>query len=441
MAPLDPIFPGLGTASYDVRQYTLALKWDPATHVLDARTTIAAVARDSLRSVSLDYSGPPVVAAAVDGTGTTPHEGNKKLVLPLPHGVNPGDPFTAVVHTHGRPGGGGFSVHGEQIRQGWIDSRDGGTVTLDEPNGAHTWFPCNDHPSDKAIFAFRVTAPSSLTVVANGVLSGRRTRGHDTTWTYREPTPMATYLAQVVTGRYVVQRHGTVAGVRLRNVLPKAFVPRLERILAPEPRILIFLSKRFGVFPFDTYGGLVVNGYPVTGLETQTLTTFSMQRLLSHGRTYDGVVQAHEMTHQWFGDAVSPATWRDIWLNEGFATYGQWLWEAEIGGPSPELHAREVLRRRALLARLGPTAMPAGPGDLFGDQVYSGGALALQALRDHVGASVFFRILRSWYRTFRGRSASTAQFIGLASRVAGEDLEAFLHPWLYSATRPSSLPG
>jgi aminopeptidase N len=437
--PRDPLFPTLGNGGYDARHYRLAIRYDPDTGIADTTTTLQAIATEQLRAFTLDYDGPPVLSVSVAGHSADARRTGEKLVVETEPPIDDGDTFEVRVHTRGVPESRSFTFHGLRLTQGWIDTG-GAVITMDEPDAAHSWYPCNDHPSDKATFTFRVSAPSGLAVLANGSRSPTQTRGDRSVWTYEERDPMATYLAQVAIGPYVVEPAGRVEGVELTNAFLPKDVRRMQRTFARQGDILRMLSDTFGPFPFDTYGAIVAPGIQVFALETQTITTFSRDRLLEHDVGYDEVVIAHEMTHQWFGDAVSPATWSDLWLNEGFATYGQWLWEQQLDGRTPEDQAREVLRDRRQLARLAPTAAPQQPSDLFGDQVYAGGALVLQALNDRVGQDTFLRTLREWYRQNRGRSVTTADFIALASDVAGEDLGPFLHDWLYEAERPSSLP-
>jgi aminopeptidase N len=168
-------------------------------------------------------------------------------------------------------------------------------------------------------------------------------------------------------------------------------------------------------------------------LETQTLTLIGAD-IAEEGRGAD-VILLHEMAHHWFGDSVSPATWRDIWLNEGFATYSEWLWEERTGGTSAATTARRLSR-----SSFGQLDVPAGdPGadELFSPTVYFRGAMVLQALRERVGDDAFFVTLRRWADDHRFGVASTDDFIDLAEQVAGQDLGDLFDAWLYASELPA----
>jgi aminopeptidase N len=149
----------------------------------------------------------------------------------------------------------------------------------------------------------------------------------------------------------------------------------------------------------------------------------------------------HELAHQWFGDAVTLAKWPDIWLNEGFATWSEWIYNERHGGPSAqetfdELYAPPEADNEDLWSPA-PAALP-GPEVLFSRPVYDRGAMTLQALRGKIGDRAFFNLLRSWYRDHRGGNVTTADFIALAERKSGRDLSGFFRVWLYREGKPQS---
>ncbi|HSL08334.1 MAG TPA: M1 family aminopeptidase, partial [Pseudonocardiaceae bacterium] len=190
-----------------------------------------------------------------------------------------------------------------------------------------------------------------------------------------------------------------------------------------------------------THLGGVVPDAPTMGfaLETQTRPVYAP--VFFDGDENVRVV-VHELAHQWFGDSVSVRHWRDIWLNEGFATYAEWLYSERTGGPSAQQTA--VQRYARLPADADFWRIPPGdPGAarVLDGPVYSRGAMALQALRVAVGDEDFFTALRTWVTERRGGNGSVADFLAVVERVSGEQVDDVAQAWLFSSTRPSASPG
>jgi len=287
--------------------------------------------------------------------------------------------------------------------------------------------------------------PEGHTAIANGRLLWQRTRHGRTTWRWAEDSPMSSYLVTATNGAFQTRFD------RLPNGLPEynavdpdtresesdpAPAPDLawER-LAAQPEIVAFFTKLYGEYPFSSVGS-IVDWAPNVGyaLESQSKPNFD--------RIPDPATLVHELAHQWFGDAVTPSSWPDIWLNEGFATWSEWIYDERHGGspasvPFADLCATPEAGDAGQDLWFPAPAALKGPDQLFGTPVYSRGALTLQALRTLAGDSTFFRILRTWYREHRGGNASTADFIALAERKTGRDLGAFFEDWLYKEGRPT----
>lgn len=446
----DRLYPGLGNGGYDALHYDLALRYATAAPTSPATGTVTMTARatQTLSSFDLDYSGGAFGTVTVDGRPARHTRPAEELVITPARPIRKGATFTVVVSgftaTPTAPDGStaagtAFFVTGE------------GSATAGQADGMHHMFPSNDHPSDKASFTFTLDVPSNETAVANGVLTRKVAAGPRTIWTFEQREPMATELTQIVVGAYTVVPRGTVGGVTVRDVVPTALLADYRALLAVEKRQLAWLTARVGPYPFSQYGSLIVTA-PDLGfaLETQTLSLFDTTLFTDYPEGVWSPVMTHELTHQWFGDSVAPSAWTDIWQNEGHATWYEITWAEENGQLTDDYGYPTVdeLMRAAYAngdqarADHGPVALPLSGSvdDLFSSQSYEGGALVLYALRQKIGPVAFVRVEKAWAQVFRGRSASTDDFIATASVVSGQNLFPFLRSWLYGTTTPP-MPG
>jgi aminopeptidase N len=432
--------PTLGNPGYDVRHYGIDLSFDPDNRFLDSRVTMTATPTTSLDSINLDFIGFDVDEVTINGERATFARTERDMTIRPGKALAAGQEFTLTVRYRGTPEP-ITSMAGVRATLGWNVSSSRTEYVVSEPDGARSWFPCNDHPSDKASYTFRLTVPEPLVAAANGVLIDTIAGAGRTTWVWEMDAPMASYLATVVIGNYAIvhdEGASVVAGVPVRNLLPPnapdyfLFPPNasdtvesfLLETMGRQGEMIAFLSDHLGPYPFDTYGVALVPGVP-GALETQTLAVV--------GVPLENVL-VHEIAHQWFGNHVSVARWKDVWLNEGFATYAEWLWQEHRGKANvAELAAFEYSQQRDL--GLPPPGDPP-PHDLFNRSVYGRGALTLHALRLRVGDKAFFGTLRAWGDRYGGGSASTLDFIALAEEMSASDLTSLFDGWLYDATMP-----
>ncbi|UQA92700.1 M1 family metallopeptidase [Streptomyces halobius] len=438
----DRLFPTLGNPGYDVLSYDIALDYPGRNdRPMTAVTEITARATASLDHLNLDFDRGTVQSVQVDGLPAEHARHGEDLVVTPVIPVVPDRELRIVIRHTSDPRG--------RNDGGWLRTVDG-LAMANQADAAHRVFPCNDHPSDKALFTFRITTPRKLTAVASGLSRGHRDRGTRRVWTYRTAHPMATELAQVSIGKSSVLRHRGPHGLPLRDVVPAADRTLLAPWLAKTPDQMAWLERRLGRFPFETYGVLIADAKTGFELETQTLSLFEKGLFTSRRLPawYVEAVMVHEMAHQWFGNSVSPHRWSDLWLSESHATWYEMLYTNEKGDSRGSMEAR--LRRAyeysdRWRADGGPPARPkpSDPGkkiSIFRPIVYDGSALILYALREKIGKDAFGRLERAWVARHRDGSAGTREFIALASETAGRDLSGFLHGWLYGTKTPP-MPG
>ena len=209
-----------------------------------------------------------------------------------------------------------------------------------------------------------------------------------------------------------------------------------EGSFARQAEIIDFLEERFSRYPFSTGGG-IVDDYDnlLFALETQTRSIYS-KFFFTSPPSGDSVV-VHELAHQWFGDSVALAEWKHIWLNEGFAQYSEWMWSEEEGlGTAQEQFDAAYNGIPATDPFWSVVIGDPGPQLLFDDAVYVRGAMAVHQLRLAVGDRDFFRILRAWTTRRAGGNGTIPQFIRLAERVSGEQLDELFRVWLFTGSKP-----
>ena len=413
----DPYFPDAGNGGYDVTQYDLDLTWDPDAGRMDGIASLTATATQDLSSFVVDLAaGMEVGDVTVDGEpAAVARESERDLRITPAEPLAEGRGFTTVVTYGGPPS----TVPGDEFFDpGWFGD-DGEVYALFEPIGAAALFPVNDHPTDKAGYAFRITVPEDLDVAANGLLQETIPGDGVKTWVFDAPDPMASYLVQVVIADLTFAESEGPRGLPIRHAYDADVAGDFDAVMDRTAAMIEAFEAWFGPYPFVAYGAVVVDDPLSLALETQTLSIFGSTTASSED------IVAHELAHQWFGDDVSPETWRDIWLNEGFATYAQWLWAA--GG---DIAAVEPLAEQALAGELALPPADPGPGRLFDISVYDRGALTLHVLRHTVGDDVFFAILQDWVSRFGGGVATTADFEALAEELSGQELTPMFDAWL-----------
>ncbi|HEY8116919.1 MAG TPA: M1 family metallopeptidase [Actinomycetota bacterium] len=426
----DPYYPRFGNGGYDVQHYDLAIRYGPRTNHLRGVATITALTTQSLSCFSLDLVGLTVHAITVNGDPATWSRTHHELMITPAVPLASGADLSVLVTYDGFPKG--FVIPSLGAVSGFIRTADG-VIVAGEPEAATAWFPVNDHPSDRASYTFRITVPTGFKVVANGVRESTDAQGDWTSYVWQAHDPMASYLATFGVGEWTMRFRTTSSGLPVIDAIDPDVLPRVRASVRREPEILDFLESRFGPYPFESVGGI----FPDTGrlafaLETQTRPVYS-RYFFPNG---DSVI-VHELAHQWFGDLVAVDRWQHIWLNEGFATYAEWLWSGHEGFGTPG-------RTFEAIWRAIPGDSPfwhvvigdPGVDHLFDGAVYVRGAMTLQALRNRVGDDAFWSTLHLWTEQHAFGTGRTDGFIALAEQVSGQDLSDLFDVWLFTPGRP-----
>ncbi|WP_330341766.1 M1 family metallopeptidase [Streptomyces sp. NBC_00557] len=422
----DPYFPLSGNGGYHVRHYDLTLRYDTTSRRLDGTAVLAARAGRNLSRFDLDLTGLKVTRVTVDGAPAAFRHTGQELVVTPRRTLRTGRDFRIAVAYHGTPKP---VTDPDGSADGWIPTDDGAFVA-GEPQGAMTWFPANAHPRDKSSYDITITVPQGRTAVANGVLLGQRTAHGRTTFRWREPQPMAAYLATATVGTFKAEQYTTRDGIRVYNAVDPREASAAAPVLKKLPSVLAWESTLFGPYPFRSAGSVVDHANVGYALETQTRPLYDSAPDLG--------TLVHESAHQWFGDSVSLTAWKDIWLNEGFATYAEWLYTEQHGGDRAQ-KAFDALYARPASDHLWafPPGDPGSGARIFDTPVYARGAMALHELRRAVGDRDFFRILRAWAAGHRYGHGTTAQFERLAEHVSGKRLDGVFHTWLFTKGKPN----
>lgn len=441
----DPFFPLAGNGGYHVRHYALELDYDRGTNFLEGAALIKATATQDLSRFNLDLRPfMEVRKLQVNGRSVAfSREGEHELVVNPSFGIRDGARFNVMVHYSGEPQA---IVDPDESIEGWVPTHDGAFV-VNEPQGSPGWYPVNDTPRDKATYEFEVTVPTGREAIANGVLVGHEDDGEKATWRWDENNPMAPYLATATNGEFDTRFREILGGLPEYNAVDPttrlfgqtAPNPQLawDRLDAHQPAAVQVFSEVYGPYPFEAIGAIVDYAPNVFyHLESQTKANYWVVPGVS--------TIVHEVAHQWVGNAVTPETWNDIWLNEGFARWSEWIYTERTSGQSAQTTFNTQYATPATNTAFWnpPPGDPGGPEHMFDGTVYARGAMTIQALRQKIADDdVFFGILRAWYAENRNSNVTTADFIALVKResdIPDAELDNFFQVWLYTPGKPAT---
>ncbi len=432
----DPYYPAKGDPSVDALHYGLKLRWAPKHRKLKGKATIAFRATAAESRIQLDLGNPlKVRGVRLDGRTVAFSHPGKNLVVNAGVVLAKDSRHTLIVRYAGKPKHVKAPTDRADIAHlGWTVTKGGQVWTMQEPYGAYSWYPVNDQPSDKAFYDVRISAPKAWVGIFNGKLENRRTTAKRTITRWHLASPASSYLTTIAIGDYVRHRDRGPHNLPITYWVPRGDQSTLSE-LRRTPKMIKWLEKRLGPYPFDRIGAVVVPNF--SAMETQTLVTMGGQLLRDYGARSFRADLLHEYSHQWYGDTVTPDNWPDLWLNESFAMYTQIRWEVSRGWET-----MNQWRRYLKLTDNDSRASDGPPGayhpQQFGDTcVYHCGALMLDRLRTKVGVSTFNAIWQGWPQKHRFASVDRSTYIDWASARAGQDLGPFLTAYLTSATTPA----
>ena len=414
---------------FHVRHYGLDLTYRVLPNRLDGTATLDIVTWKELNTMTLDLVNNMTVrrVTAVGPGGRALKvarfkHSNNKLRVTLSESVRADGEFQLIIRYSGNPRG-RRTTWGDI---GW-EELESGSIVGSQPNGAPSWFPCDDTPDEKATYDIRITADNPFTAISNGELVSQQRSGSTTTWHYRTKHPMATYLVTMQIGEYT----RVELGERTEAYVPAQFIDQAKDAFRDQQEMLDVYEGLFGQYPFTRYTVVMTEDDLEIPLEAQGLSIFGSNMVTPE---WERLV-AHELAHQWFGNSLGLAQWDDIWLNEGFACYCEWLWFEHKGtsAASSALQHYQGLRAKPQDLVIGDP----GPRDMFDDRVYKRGALTIHALRVLLGDEAFFEAIRAYVDAGTHSVVEPIDLRTQLYRVGDQEkIDELLDAWLYSPTLP-----
>lgn len=424
----------------DVLHYDIDLKINPAASTIQGTVTMTFVPTATLGVLKMRLKQPLAVSSCtLDGAAVVPRRNDSDLVFSFNPGLAPGTTHIVRIKYDGAP-----SRPNDFTGGIFFDSHAGtpSATTLSEPFDSYVWWPCVDDVSDKVTFDLRLTAPPGMTGASNGTLIGTsRTTDGSTVYRWRESYPMANYLLSANVTNYS-SFSTSYTGLDGRTRMPIVYyvypedrqqaainfqrIPSMIRTFAALVGEYPFIREKYGMVEFP-WGG---------GMEHQTLTSIKDTSVSGTGN-YD-LLFAHELAHQWFGDDVTCATWNDIWLNEGFASYFEILWGLRSAGMSEGRYMATFYDDGVYNGFMRGAVYRSDANSPFGDTgaVYDKGAWVLHMLKSVMGNGPFFRALRNYRAAHAYSNASTADLQSACEGVYGKPLDWFFDQWVYTPLRP-----
>ncbi|MDD3049947.1 MAG: M1 family aminopeptidase [Candidatus Cloacimonetes bacterium] len=416
---------------FDMLRYTVNLHIDHQENFIDGSVSAVVYAEEDLSQINYELEQLNVTSVIVNGDSIDFSYDNSIITIPLSN-IYAGQEFTTTVFYNGYP------VHSNDAYNIGMIFRNDHIFTLSDPSGVRWWMPAYDNPWDKAEIDFDIRIRSDWLVACNGIRTGI-TDNNDGTRTHHwvGSNPMAPHLFSITAGNYV-EINQSFDEIPVMNFVPQNIYNNAINDLAALPSMMQIYSDRYGYYPFEKYGNAVVNMQTFGAMEHQTMTTLGSAFI--DGNQGGKYTIAHELSHQWFGNCVTPLTWADVWLSEGFATYSEAIYaEALYGYQGMIEYTRTLIQNYYVnwMNSYGIRTIYDPPfNEFFAPPVYEKAASVLHALRSQVGSDNFFEILQTFIQTHYNQNVVTAEFIEVAEQISGQDLSQFFQQWIFSPGLP-----
>jgi len=430
----DSYHPDYGNGGYDVSHYDIRLRYWPTDGKLVGTATILAKTTQDLSRFNLDFL-LDVQSVRVNGLKAGfAKESSHELVITPAKPLAKDQQVTVVVEYADKPAEKKFDGY-----TSWKKTADGAMV-MGEPEVAWWWYPSNDHPTDKATFDVSVMVPDKVSVISNGYMPTAPTDPINgwKRWTWRNTDQTPTYLQMLMIGDYELTTD-TINGLPVVNAYNRNLGENMDAAKASIERsaeVIEWESSILGPYPFHSLGGVAGSpdgvGYSLENVGRPVYGAKNFRRSANMS------LIVHELGHQWFGDSVSVADWRNIWLNEGFASYMQWLWSEHANeGTAQELFDYTYAQYPADDKFWQVSPADPGSGNEFDGAVYDRGAMAAHQIRLAMGDTAFFQLLRTWQASHQYGTGTIAQFQQLAEQINGKAMNDVFQTWLYTKAKPA----
>jgi aminopeptidase N len=442
-APMRSDEPYARSRDYDLQHSKIMLRFD-----LDHRRVIGdvvhsvSILRDGTSKLAFDSVGLTIQNVIVNKSPAKFETTPTKLIVPLPSASHPGEKFEIEIRYDGKPNRGMYFIlpdkdYPDRPKQIW---------TQGESEDTRYYLPTYDYPNDRLTTETILTVPASWITVANGKLISVTDAGSGMkTWTWRESVLSSTYLTTVVAGEFDEVKE-SLRGLPLTYYAPKGRGDRLAANYGRTPAMVDLFSKKIGVeYPWEKYAQVMVDDFVAGGMEnssatTNTATSLRNPKLIPEYPMDEDPLISHELAHQWFGDLVTCKDWGDVWLNEGFATFFETVWneshyskdQSDWGRwtnsrewfASSDLYAKPIVR------------FDFGDSGEFDGNAYDKGGWVLYMLRHQIGEDAFWKSVKHYLEVNRGKNVVTADFIRAIEEATHLDVDRFFHEWLYGAGAP-----